>query len=390
MLKGLLSSRRVNALLPWLLGLGLVLAFFPLTPRLDYAIDLSVYAEAGAKALAHQSPYDATVYYQYKYAPMIALGMGAAFHAIPMPSMIWVHFYLFLSLWAVWILWTTRLLSRAGWVPKAWAPWLPAMGFLFFGAPLAEELHIGQVNVLPLLLLTAFFHGLPKWRPIWTGLLFGLAVCLKLYALLAVPFLVFQFRRREWAILIWSGVWALGLNLVIVGLYSGFEFAVRDFITWLVNLKSSSADLVTFRFNASLLGVFSKILGLGLLASMLWAGCVAAFVWVQWRLRSHHALVTLAWVLGGVVVLNPLVWSYWVPLLFPLLGILIAKQPWTQWAWGRRVFAGLGFLTMAVIFQMHHSYFNRELALQVAAVTLLCIFAGTVLRSSGRPSQNPL
>jgi hypothetical protein len=205
-----------------------------------------------------------------------------------------------------------------------------------FSVGLRDELKLGQANLWPLLLvLPAWFiarRGSDERGVDWTGLAIGalwaLAVQWKLYALALAP--LWLLRRR---ISVWLGaVLFTGLSLFgILALAHGPAFAVAENLRWLQSLTTSSEELLISEYNVSALGVFGKWgqyfgVTLGPSAYVAWAGLAAAWgITLWWAERVSLAsdapflrLWSTSWAWAGIVVLNPLVWPYWLVFCVPL------------------------------------------------------------------------
>ena len=107
---------------------------------------------------------------------------------------------------------------------------------------------------------------------------------------------------------------------------------------WLQSLTASSEQLLVSQYNVSLLGIVGKWgerlhLALGPIAYVAWAGLalswLAVLLWAERQARARAApflrFWSASWAWAGVVVLNPLVWPYWLLLCVPLFLAYIAE-----------------------------------------------------------------
>ncbi len=353
---------------------------FPFSPRSSYAIDFHVFYDAGRRALAHQTVYESGIHLQFKYAPFVAHLFGWLWGGFDFEQALRFYAVTFAVGWFAFFGWIAHRAAQRfirGYQGFS-DPRLPAATLSLVvvqASPLAEELGLGQINLIPIGLLWVFFDQYKRdatWvRLVVVSLALSIAIQFKLFALLAFPFLVF---RREWK---WVAICLLEILLCswcVPALVSSPAFASSEFSSWLTHLFSSTQDLMSSRYNASLLGALLKAGLPSVLATGLWALGVLTFFGFQFRWKDRDVLESAAWTLLAIVVLNPLVWSYWsvfaLPALLWTLGtVVLAKQP-------RR------YLTFTIAFafvwvlvtQAHHSYFNRDGAFAVVMIVLAALF----------------
>jgi hypothetical protein len=300
------------------------------TQRPDFS-DFKVYWLAGAKAVAHHTVYDVEGHYQYKYSPFVALIWGIP-HLLGGSRYFWAlaHYAAcatgFLALWFV----CARLLDRERSI------WLWLIALVSFSIGLRDELKLGQANLWPLLLV------LPAWlsgsraqadkRSLLAGLAigaaWGFAIQWKLYALVLGP--VWLLRRR-WDVFAGAFLFTLASLGLGLALAHGADFTWAENARWLRSLSASSEELLISQYNVSALGVFGKWglatgIHFGAWAYLLWLVLAMAWglvlVWAERcaRLRASAYLVfwSTSWAWAGIVLLNPLVWPYWLTFCVPL------------------------------------------------------------------------
>lgn len=298
--------------------------------RPDFS-DFKVYWLAGAKAIAHLTVYDVEGHYQYKYSPFVALLWGAP-HALGGSRYAWalLHYALcaggFLALWFV----CARLLDRKRSV------WLWLIALITFSVGLRDELKLGQANLWPLLLvLPAWLSGArPRahqrfdWRGLAIGAAWGFAVQWKLYALVLAPLWLL---RRRWMVFAGAAAFTLLSQGLLLSLAHGGDFAWQENVRWVRSLTASSEELLVSQYNVSALGVFGKWgalagLRLGVWAYVLWLALAGAWgailLWSERHAEaqdsSYLVFWSTSWAWAGIVVLNPLVWPYWLLFCLPL------------------------------------------------------------------------
>jgi len=279
-------------------------------------VDFQVYHEAGRKAFDHHTVYDVTTIDQFKYAPFVALIFGVFFHGTARGSAGLAFAVCMTGMWAI-------LVRR--WTLPARIPF--ALVLPFFAPSIATDIAMGQVNALALLLLTLGFEHLDEDRAWKTGVFWGLALQLKLYAVLAFPILLFRGDWRRIAVILTC---FSSCNFLLVPLAHGWGPGLSECWRWAETLTTSTDDLILNRDNISLLGVSGKWLhSLGSVSPWLprcaWSAVALGFLFVQWRWRRQQAWWLLAWSLIGILVLNPLAWSYWLAVLLPAFGLGLSR-----------------------------------------------------------------
>ena len=186
-------------------------------------------------------------------------------------------------------------------------------------APLIAVLHptliavaIGQMGIPLMLLLTAAWAADRRRAAQLAGVAIGLAVALKMFvAVLLVSLCI----RRQWRTLAWSAV------AVAVAVSIGFLVAgVDGYRGWLLALRAPHN--IGFPLNASLLGLVHRHVADPARVEAIWvigAGALGlATIALLWRVRDD---VDRAWgvALAAALLLSPLGWIYYLPILAPPL-----------------------------------------------------------------------
>jgi hypothetical protein len=315
----------------------LVAAFVQLlvTPAIGSRwLDFPVYWEAGKKAVAFQTVYDIAGHFQFKYSPLVALLFGKAFGNASFEAASGFFRTSMLFLWAL-LFW--RFSGRR--------PVVALFTLALLWNALRLDLALGQINAFVLYLLALLFASLERkekraealaardgpsdlppagrfLEDLLFGLLFSLAVQLKLFCLVLIPVLLL---RKEWRKLALS---ALMLPLLAIGgvaLHSGWDFALAENRAWLATLSGSTDELVASEQNVAVLGAAAKALGIGA-GKIVWIALGAG--WVGWLVRNRTWRVERVreWALGTVALFNPLVWSYWILYLIPVVSAVIERS----------------------------------------------------------------
>lgn len=210
------------------------------------------------------------------------------------------------------VLW--RLLRRI--TPPENLPFWLALLLTSAYFPVTANMLLGQIGLLPFITLGLFWLALENGRTRQAGAWLGLALALKLFVGLVFIWLMLQ---KRWHLLLWSGLsW---VALMLAGL---LLFGVENHRDWLHAL--TRMDWGTQSWNASLSGFASRYFT----TDQLWArwtvhsagltGSVAALLWLSRQTRRLGEARTLnlglALTLPLMLLLTPLGWLYYFPLLF--------------------------------------------------------------------------
>jgi hypothetical protein len=332
--KGCVLRKRAWNAAVLIAALGVVLSLFlDRANRPDFS-DFSVYWIAGGKAAHHQTVYDVQGHYQFKYSPFVALLWSAPVAHLPGTKYQWkwLHYAVSGCGWYVlWFMFARALDPRPG---RAFALWILLV--IVFSVGVRDELKLGQANLWPfLLVLPAWFAGARPptrrdfdWRGLAIGVAWGLAVQWKLYALVFGP--LWLLRRRPQVFvgaLLVTAVTLCGIQ----SLAHGWSFAIAENVRWLQSLTASSEELLVSQYNVSLLGTLGKWSrhfggSLGAWAYAIWLAVAlawgAALVWAEREAAARAVPFLVFWSAGwawsAILLLNPLVWPYWLTLSVPL------------------------------------------------------------------------
>ncbi|MGH9372074.1 MAG: glycosyltransferase family 87 protein [Vicinamibacterales bacterium] len=287
--------------------LALVVALFAFKASAKMP-DFEVYWRAGERAAAAEPLYrDEDEHYQLKYLPAFAiLAMPAAHLPLPVAKAVWfgmsvalVCGLLALSLTLVpvrkkpaWMLVTITLVVMAK----------------FYG----HELVLGQVNLLLASIVLLAVHASLGGRPIPAGLLVALAVVIKPYAVIFVPWLAV--RRDIFALA--SAAVGIACALLLPMVVYGIGGTVGLHHAWWTTVTESTAPNLLNADNVSLAAMYAKWLGPHQAAAwlavttgaliLLAAGVMFA---VRRRVRSPDGLEA-SLLLTLIPLLSPQGWDY--------------------------------------------------------------------------------
>jgi len=230
--------------------------------------DFEVYWRAASRAAAGESLYRASdQHYQFKYLPAFAL-LAIPLGLLPVAHAKVAWFACSVALLVALITLSLRLpaqLRKPRWLIVAIV--VVAMG-KFYG----HEIVLGQVNLLFAVVAVGVFLALKSGREAGAGLLAALAVVIKPYAVIFLPWLGAQKRPRA---LVAAAV-GLAISLMLPLATYSIDDAVGLHVEWWDTVRSSTAPNLLNQDNVSLAAMFAKQVGPGTTAS--WLAAVAGFV----------------------------------------------------------------------------------------------------------------
>ena len=270
--------------------------------------DFEVYWRAGGRALAAEPLYrEEDEHFQFKYLPAFAvLAIPAGLLPLPVAKAIW--FGITVGLIPVLLGLSLALmpaLHRRGWA-------LVAITFVLMAKFYGHELILGQVNVLFAVIVVAAVGLISGGRSGIAGLLFALAVVIKPYAVLFVPWLAAQ--RAVKALMV--AACGIGAALLLPVAIYGARETIALHLDWWRTVTGSTAPNLLNADNVSLAAMYAKWFGSGMTAASLAAAsailllAVAAWMFGQRRRVSRPEGLEAAVLLTLIPLLSPQGWDY--------------------------------------------------------------------------------
>lgn len=270
--------------------------------------DLEVYWKAAVRARAAEPLYRASdQHYQFKYLPAFAvLAMPAGALTLRSAKAIWfvASMALIVALAAL----SLPLLPERR--RPAWL--LVTITILAMAKFLAHELVLGQVNVFLALLVVLAALAARRSREVGLGILVTLAIVVKPYAVIFLPWLLARGRARS---ITAAGV-SFAAVLVLPALVYGWGGNLAQHEAWWRTVTTSTAPNLTNADNVSLAAMFAKWMGPGAAASafaVVTAVVVltlAAFVVLRRGQVTSPEGLEAALLLTCIPLLSPQGWDY--------------------------------------------------------------------------------
>jgi hypothetical protein len=338
----------------------------------DY-VDFIVYQTAGQRVLEAAPLYRAEdQHYQFKYLPAFALAMTPFAPVDPeIAKAIWfaltVGFLIAFVHRSILLLPDRRRSVRL----LAWVTGL------LIGKYVVKELVNGQTNVmLGWMLVTALLAAQQGHRAA-AGALVGLAVFVKPYAVVVVPWLFVVCGTSAVAAAV--GIVALGLVLP-VAVY-GWAGNWQQLVGWYHTVTSTTPENLLFGENISFATMWAKWIGPGQAATTLAvatgvASLCAAAVVVGWRRRvAAPGFLELGLLLLLVPVLSPQGWDYVLVLGTPVIVLLVDRWLDLSPTWRVITAASLAVTSLTIFDLVGRTAYTWVLATSIESVGVLVLIA---------------
>jgi hypothetical protein len=313
------GSLRTRLLLAVLAAVSLVALF---TTRVSRKMpDFEVYWTAGSRAIAAEPLYRAEDgHFQFKYLPAFAI-MAAPLALLPVNAA--KAFWFAAS--AVLMLVLLGLSVRALPEPRRPVVLLLVLTFLAMAKFYAHELVLGQVNLLFAVLVVLAVVEMRRRREWTAGLLIALAIVVKPYAAVFMPWLALRPNRAAFAAMAAGLVAALVLPTAMYG-WTGNLRLLSD---WWTVVTSSTPPNLTNQDNVSIAAMFTKWLGpesgastLSLLLGFILLALTAVVVAARRGIREPDPLEA-SLLLMLIPLLSPQGWDYVFLISTPAVMLLI-------------------------------------------------------------------
>jgi hypothetical protein len=313
------GSLRTRLLLAVLAAVSLVALF---TTRVSRKMpDFEVYWTAGSRAIAAEPLYRAEDgHFQFKYLPAFAL-MAAPLALLPVNAA--KAFWFAAS--AVLMLVLLGLSVRALPEPRRPVVLLLVLTFLAMAKFYAHELVLGQVNLLFAVLVVLAVVEMRRRREWTAGLLIALAIVVKPYAAVFVPWLALRPNRTAFAAM----AAGLAAALVLPAAMYGWTGNLRLLNEWWHAVTSSTPPNLTNQDNVSIAAMFTKWLGpesgastLSLLLGFILLALTAVVVAARRGIRDPDPLEA-SLLLMLIPLLSPQGWDYVFLISTPAVMLLI-------------------------------------------------------------------
>src|SRR5687767_6158335 len=337
--------------------------------------DLEVYWRAGIRAAAAEPLYRAAdTDYQFKYFPafaVLAIPLGTL--PIGTAKVIWfsVSAAAFVALLALSTELPERRRSRA---------FLIAMLLVGLAKYYAEELIIGQVNILVALVAAGAILAFKTGREVPAGLLVALAIVLKPYALILAPWVV---ARRRWrAIAAMSA--GIGVAVALPAVVYGLNGTMALHLDWWRTVTTTTEGTLLGTKNVSLTALWARRVGIGEEATMLSAACaIALLIAAAWMFVRRNDVKRPDGLEAGVLLaMTPLIspqgWDYVLVLATPMLAFVVNDADRLSRVMRLLVYAGIAAVGLTLFDLLGRRLLYALLEWSVITLGMLALIAAAV------------
>jgi alpha-1,2-mannosyltransferase len=320
--------------------------------------DFAVNYKAGQRIVVGETLYQsADGHWMFKYLPSAAL-LYVPLAALPINVAMAVWFAASLAALAG-LFWVANRL-----VPRGDRRYLWVVAGLVLAKFFLRDLRLGQINILlDLVMATSLLMlSAPPTRAtsVRAGALTGVAIALKPYAAIFLPYLVL---RRRWSVLA-AAVATLALLLLLPAAFYGLPGNWRVLQEWATTLEGSTQPLLTNVDNVSILAFFAKWIGgdpgLALALALVVLGVLAVLtlaVIVKGGQQQPAVVLEGALILTLIPLVSPLGWDYTFLLALLAVGLVLrhagAFPVWARWS----LWLNFGIIALAIYDVMgRHAY----------------------------------
>jgi hypothetical protein len=312
-------------------------------------------------------------HYRFKYFPISAL-MMAPLGVLDQENAKRVWFALSVALLAFLIAGSVAALPERR-QPERVVRWITIVLMAKFSL---HELLLGQTNLLLGALLLGALLAVQRRRRLWAGALVGIAVLVKPYALIVIPWLLIA---QGWA----SAAIAAGVvlaGLVMPAVVYGWNGNIELLRGWVDTVRETTAPNLLGSDNVSVVAMWTKWLGAGPTASLLAAltllallALVVLIVRRRGATRSPEYL-ELATLMLLIPLVSPQGWDYVLLLGTPAVVCIVDRwqELATPWRWILGL--ALGLMCLTIFDVMGRALYGRFMAVAAVSVCALTIAAG--------------
>lgn len=339
-------------------------------------VDFGVYQTAAERARHAEPLYrDSDGHYQFKYLPAFALLM-TPFTLVDREGAKAIWFALSAGLLTAFVRWSVRGLPER----RRSARVLAALAVLFMIKFYAHELTLGQTNILLGTLLVGALLAAQIDAPGVTGVLVGLAVFIKPYALLLLPWLAFSIGGAA----VTAAALVLAAGLVLPAAVYGWMGNVALLHDWYRTVTGTTAANLLGADNISLAAMWAKWIGPTPVAAGLatvTAGVVlglVAIVWMRRRAVADPDYLEGALMMLVIPLLSPQGWDYVLLLGTPAVVVLLDRWSDVSRAWRVVTATSLAVMGLTLFDVMGRRAYGAFMGLSLVTVAALAAAAALV------------
>jgi hypothetical protein len=368
------NNRRLILGLVALLIVAAIVFVFRLSHRLP---DFEVYARAASRALAGEPLYrPEDGHWLFKYLPAFAVAaIPIALVPLQVAKLLW-----FLTSVAVLVFFLRVTVAVQPLVRKpSWI--LVAVTLVVMGDFYGHELRLGQTNLLLATAAVGAVLAMKQGREILAGTLVVVAVVLKPYAVLLLPWLL---ARRKRAAIVAAAVGMLAVLFLPVVRY-GFDSTVRLHVDWWHTVTTSVDESLLNTDNISWLAMYTRWFGAGGLAPGLTtitvASALAITVYV-FRMRGaveFPDLLEASLLLTLMPLMSPQGWEYTLLTATPAVMCLVNYSDQLPTLLRRLTFVALAVIGLSIYDLMGRTAYTAFMRASGVTIAFFVVIAALVI-----------
>jgi hypothetical protein len=340
-------------------------------------VDFAVYRTAGARVLEAAPLFRVEDgHYQFKYFPAFAFAM-VPFGILRPETGKAVWFALSVGLLAMLVRWSVRALPE----PRMSEQHLIWLTVVLMAKFYAHELNLGQTNILLGALLVRGLVAAQTGRPAVAGVLAGLGVFVKPYALILVPWLFFAAGLT--GMTAFAAILVAGLLLPAI--VYGWQGNLQLVAGWYRTVTETTAPNLLAPENVSFATMWAKWLGgpgptPQTLAIVTAAAVVtlAATAWLARRRVRQPAYLEFGLLMMLVPLLSPQGWDYVLVIATPAIVCLVDRLGKMSRAWQLATMAGMGLMSFTIYDLLGRALYARMMAWSVVSVGAIVLLVSLV------------
>ena len=334
-------------------------------------VDFDLYRTAEARAMAGENLYRATDgHYQYKYLPAFAFVM-APFAQIPFNVARLIWYAITVGILCVFIRWSVASMPER----RLSEPLLVWAAILFVGKYYGRELNLGQTNLLLGMILIGALMAAQRGSSWLTGLLVGIGVFVKPYALILVPWV--------WLVAGFSGIVAgaiaLAIGLLLPAFTFGWQGNIDQVLGWYRTVTGTTPENLLVPENVSLATTWAKWIGPGdpatrmAIVTSLGVLAVALVIVVKRRGVRSPAYLEFGTLMLLIPLLSPQGWDYVLLLATPAVILLVDRWRGLTPMWRTFTAISIFFFSFTIFDVFGRWLYTRLTAINIVSIASLAL-----------------
>jgi hypothetical protein len=346
-------------------------------------VDFAVFHTAATRALDAAPLYrESDGHFQFKYFPGFAVAL-APLGLMDQSIAKFAWFSASLALLVAFLRWSVTALPDRRRSERV----LVLLTLLLMAKFYTRELLLGQTNLMLGALLVGAVVAALRGHSIAAGVLTGLGVFVKPYALILIPWLLAAQGTSAFA----AALLVVAAGLLAPAMVYGWQGNVDLLAAWWQTVSESTTPNLLNNDNISIAAMWAKWLGAGTVASLLalltvvavFAAALTAWLWRRRPARRPEYL-ECALLMLLIPLVSPQGWDYVLLLATPAVVCLIDRWAELTRGWRWTVAAALAVTGLTMFDVMGRALYGRFMALSVISVCALTLAAGLlVVRGRG-------